>query len=318
MIKKTFILFISIFIIISLINCNNSEKTTTESKTKDLMQKEKWEKTIQEHRAKIMYEFKNADDSPFAGRKRITIKENKPGYITYFNNKFKFKKEKKEGAIVKIYKKDKKWYFERIDKRFKIKGNEELDFKTIPLDKDYLKCKYDRFTFVIYPLDNRLVFIVFDPEEKAIKEFHKLNYFPPDYDYRVKAKFIILKDKKKIKMVTSINQIKTFYRYAKIEFSIKGKEVYLYGYKKDLSVKPPKAWIFIPFKDATSGKETYGMGRFIEINEPVSEEFILDFNLAFNPLCNYSHVYNCAIPPEENYLNIPINAGEKDYHLLHK
>ncbi len=312
MIKRIIIALFSIFVLLSFINCNKEEKKPQRSK-----EQIQWEKSILEHRAKIQKEFKTADDSPFAGRKRITIKRDKPGYVTYFNDKFKFKKEKQEGAIVKIYNKDGKWYFDRIDKKFKLKKDENFEFDTYEIKEDYLKCKFDRFTFVVYPLDNRLVFIVFDPEAKALKEFNGLNYYPPNYDYRVKAKFIIFKDKKQIEMVTSINQIKTFYRYAKIEFEIKGKKRYLIGYKKDLSVKAPEAWIFIPFKDATSGKETYGSGRFIEIKEPTSEEFILDFNLAFNPLCNYSHVYNCALPPEENYLDIPIEAGEKDYHKLH-
>ena len=75
--------------------------------------------------------------------------------------------------------------------------------------------------------------------------------------------------------------------------------------------------LFIPFKDATSGRETYGAGRFLEIHEPDEERFTLDFNRCFNPLCNYSPAYNCPIPPRENHLEIAIEAGEKTYPMDH-
>ena len=86
--------------------------------------------------------------------------------------------------------------------------------------------------------------------------------------------------------------------------------------KKSFFVKKNK-WLFIPFKDLTCEIETYAAGRFIELTEPAEEDFILDFNLAFNPLCNYADVYNCSYPPIENQLDIEIKAGEKVYPRHH-
>ncbi|MDG1428784.1 MAG: DUF1684 domain-containing protein, partial [Crocinitomicaceae bacterium] len=69
--------------------------------------------------------------------------------------------------------------------------------------------------------------------------------------------------------------------------------------------------LFIPFRDKTSRHETYGGGRYLDVQIPDRDMMHLDFNLAYNPYCAYSHRYSCPIPPEENTLNVSILAGEK-------
>ena len=68
------------------------------------------------------------------------------------------------------------------------------------------------------------------------------------------------------------------------------------------------------FRDATSGKETYGAGRFLWVKAPVDGKTTVDFNQAWNPLCAYSDAYNCPLAPPENRLTIPIPVGEAPYH----
>jgi uncharacterized protein (DUF1684 family) len=80
------------------------------------------------------------------------------------------------------------------------------------------------------------------------------------------------------------------------------------GYEKHL---------FIPFNDLTNGKETYGGGRFLDVYENGGKVLIIDFNLAYNPYCAYNHKYSCPVPPESNYLNLKIKAGEKIFHETH-
>ena len=63
----------------------------------------------------------------------------------------------------------------------------------------------------------------------------------------------------------------------------------------------------------SNGKDSYEVGRFLDVPEPAGEEFVLDFNRCYNPLCNYSPAYNCPLPPLENILDIAISAGEKTY-----
>ncbi len=70
--------------------------------------------------------------------------------------------------------------------------------------------------------------------------------------------------------------------------------------------------IFLPFRDGTSGKETYGAGRYVEVPYDSGEqEFELDFNLAYNPSCAFSPAYDCPFPPPGNRLSIDVRAGEK-------
>ncbi|MHA1701352.1 MAG: DUF1684 domain-containing protein, partial [Promethearchaeota archaeon] len=72
------------------------------------------------------------------------------------------------------------------------------------------------------------------------------------------------------------------------------------------------------FRDETSGKETYGAGKYLDLeeeNHKISKgKWILDFNVAYNPFCAYSEKYACPFVPPENWLKVPIFAGEKKYH----
>ena len=72
--------------------------------------------------------------------------------------------------------------------------------------------------------------------------------------------------------------------------------------------------LFLPFRDATSGKETYGAGRYLEV-EPagLDRRVVVDFNYAYNPYCAYNPDWSCPIPPGENRLAVPIRAGEKSF-----
>ena len=75
--------------------------------------------------------------------------------------------------------------------------------------------------------------------------------------------------------------------------------------------KEYKDYLFIPFRDGTSRMETYGGGRYLDLRIPKGKTILVDFNLAYNPYCAYSHRYSCPIPPEINTLNVRILAGEK-------
>ena len=82
----------------------------------------------------------------------------------------------------------------------------------------------------------------------------------------------------------------------------------------------PKAGdeLFVAFRDATTGTESYDGGRYLFIPFAGADAgYVLDFNAATNPLCNYSPHYNCPIPPRENVLSVPIRAGEMKYPVRH-
>jgi len=69
--------------------------------------------------------------------------------------------------------------------------------------------------------------------------------------------------------------------------------------------------LFVPFLDATSGRETYGAGRHLELEPELDGTYALDFNLAYHPYCVYNDDYSCPLTPAENRLPIRIEAGER-------
>src|SRR5207245_8899857 len=75
--------------------------------------------------------------------------------------------------------------------------------------------------------------------------------------------------------------------------------------------------LFIPFRDGTSGQETYGAGRYVEAEPLGGGSFALDFNRAYNPYCAYNEHWRCPLPPRENWLHVPIRAGELSFPYTH-
>jgi uncharacterized protein len=144
-----------------------------------------------------------------------------------------------------------------------------------------------------------------------------LEYFPPDPKYRVPAKLVRLPTPEPITLVTSKGVPRPMIRYGYFEFQLDGKTLRLYAYK---SAPQPghhheDTSLFVPFRDATSGKETYGAARYLDIEEHPGDHYVVDFNLAYNPYCAYSDDYVCPFPPRENWLTVPIRAGEKNFPL---
>jgi hypothetical protein len=149
------------------------------------------------------------------------------------------------------------------------------------------------------------------PEKMA--DFKGLPYFPIDYTYYVKAIFKKIKKGKWFKMPTTTDRIAWYRRFAVLEFELEGKKYTLTAYQNQDLIRRPeyKDYLFIPFRDLTSNKETYGGGRYIDLRMPDGDTIILDFNLAYNPYCAYNYKYSCPIPPKENTLDMEIRAGEQ-------
>ncbi|RYD73146.1 MAG: DUF1684 domain-containing protein [Sphingobacteriales bacterium] len=99
------------------------------------------------------------------------------------------------------------------------------------------------------------------------------------------------------------------------EISIDGKSFKLNIYQsQDLKkIEKYKNSLFLPFTDLTSGVESYGGGRYVDLEIPEGELIPIDFNTAYNPYCAYNHKYSCPIPPQENDLAIEIKAGVKKF-----
>jgi uncharacterized protein (DUF1684 family) len=159
--------------------------------------------------------------------------------------------------------------------------------------------------------------LVYDPDAPMRKSFTGLKWFDPNPGLQVKARFVPDPAPEKVIVGTSRGLKKEYFRAGAFEFPLEGKThrlTVLAG-----SAKPSKGEdLFIPFRDATSGKESYEVGRYLNMKfDEAGSTYLIDFNSATNPSCNYSPHYNCPIPPKENTLSVPIRAGEMAYPAHH-
>lgn len=148
--------------------------------------------------------------------------------------------------------------------------------------------------------------------QTEIDHFEGLAYFEVDSNYRIAGLFT-KSIGKKFKMPTSTDRLPVYRRYGYVDFEIGGivNRLTVYQNMALKKKKEYKNYLFIPFRDATTGKESYGGGRYLDFQIPAKKNVQLDFNRIYNPYCVYSYRYSCPIPPEENTLTVPIKAGEK-------
>lgn len=164
-----------------------------------------------------------------------------------------------------------------------------------------------------------------NPKESPLRgdnltNFKKHPFFPINLKYRVTAKFSKTENPVPFELPTSSGKFKQYKEYGKAAFEIDGKNYTLTIYQSlDLiKMEQYKDHLFLPFRDETNGKETYGGGKYMDLKIPKGDEIILDFNLSYQPYCAYNAFdYNCPIVPEENKLPVRIEAGvmyEDVYH----
>ncbi len=144
--------------------------------------------------------------------------------------------------------------------------------------------------------------------------FEGLRYYPADPKYRIKARLEPVQQQKLLTLPTTTGEEEKYIRYGYATFTLDGIE------NKLLVLQPfdSQTELFVAFADATSGEETYGGGRYLNVEMPSrtgQKTLELDFNLAYNPYCAYNPAYSCPLPPKENVLAVPIKVGEKAYGI---
>lgn len=142
--------------------------------------------------------------------------------------------------------------------------------------------------------------------------FKTPEYFPIDANYRVNATVERIQKRNIVTLPNSNSGTDTYEEFAWLHFSLNSE-------KHKLLVLRPYGFgalkvLFLAFTDKTSADETYGGGRYLDVEIGKSDKVVLDFNLAYNPYCAYTDEYSCALPPRENDLSIPVRAGEKNFH----
>ena len=141
--------------------------------------------------------------------------------------------------------------------------------------------------------------------------FKGLSYFPENANLVINAKIDRKVEPGVIRMETTKGQQQTYRRHGVVRFEVDGEATQITLYESDHGHE-----LFLPFRDATSGKETYGAGRYLDLHAH-GDQITIDFNYAYNPNCAYNPDWNCPLPPAENWLKVPIRAGEKTFDEQH-
>ena len=139
--------------------------------------------------------------------------------------------------------------------------------------------------------------------------FGGLDYYEPDPDYRYTLTLQPAETQEELTFQTSTGDEQIYHRLGTIEFEVEGETGKLAIYQS-----PHHEGLFLPFRDATSGHETYGAGRYLEPQDLGGGKLLVDFNLCYNPFCAYTDAYSCPLPPFENHLKIAIHVGEKAFN----
>lgn len=143
--------------------------------------------------------------------------------------------------------------------------------------------------------------------EAARGTFTGLKYYPSNADLRLELPMDTDVSDEPVVMQTSTGGEQEYHRLGKIHFEVDGQpaELTVYRTGEDL---------FLPIRDATSADETYPAGRYLE-PVPVGDGRVsVDFNYLYNPFCAYDDRWSCPVPPPENWLRVPIRAGEQRFH----
>ena len=147
-----------------------------------------------------------------------------------------------------------------------------------------------------------------DKNSKQRREFTGLRWFDIKESYRITATFVRYDKPKEIEIPNVLGDVNKMPSPGYVTFKLDGKE-----YRLD-PVLEGKDKLFFIFSDSTSGKATYGAGRFLYADLPEGETVVLDFNQAINPPCAFTPFATCPLPPRQNRLRVAIEAGELNYH----
>ncbi|GGL73235.1 hypothetical protein GCM10010840_09070 [Deinococcus aerolatus] len=145
--------------------------------------------------------------------------------------------------------------------------------------------------------------------------FHGLRYYPPDPAWTFSAPLTLTLPgpAAEFTLDTNTGEPRTMALYGTVTLPLPGGEQTVSVFAP-LGEETPQR-VFIPFRDATSGQETYGAGRYLDAPLARSDDgdalVSVDFNLAYHPYCAYGDGWTCPLPPRENVLPVAVPAGER-------
>jgi uncharacterized protein len=173
--------------------------------------------------------------------------------------------------------------------------------------------KLGSLTFFVIKRGERFGLRVKDKMHPARLRFTGLDYYPVDPKWRINARFESYPAPKTIPIVNVLGMVDNMASPGVLGFELDGKT-----YRLEPVLERGSKELFIIFSDITSGKETYGAGRYLYADRPGTDGIVvLDFNKAHNPPCAFTKFATCPLPPRANRLAVRIEAGEKKYASAH-
>jgi uncharacterized protein (DUF1684 family) len=159
------------------------------------------------------------------------------------------------------------------------------------------------FLFAVRPIGEAFYLLLQDSQSSFLREFKGSTWFPIDRAYRIEAKFSPYEQEQTVLVPYTGGSTEVFKAPGDVVFELMGQTL-------RLRVFVTGDRLLAMFQDQTSGKETYGGGRYLEAAAPQGGKTVLDFNKAYNPYCAFSPYAACPIPPRQNRLPVRIAAGE--------
>ena len=166
---------------------------------------------------------------------------------------------------------------------------------------------FENLSFFVVDREGQLAVRVRDREWATRKPFAGLDYYPFDAAWQIEADWQAIDPPQLIEVPTVTGELKPVAVTHRAVFEHAGQVVAL------LPMSVGDKEVFFVFGDQTSGRETYGAGRFLKANRTVDGKILLDFNRAFNPPCAFTPFATCPLPPPDNWLPFPVAAGEKKW-----
>jgi hypothetical protein len=179
-----------------------------------------------------------------------------------------------------------------------------------PQPGDYDTVMTGSVTFFVVKRGDRYGVRVRDANSEGRRTFTGLRWYPIRGQYRVTAKFVPHAAPTSIMIANVLGAVEPWPTPGRVVFTLNGRELTLHPVLDGPDAKE----LFFIFRDATTGSETYGGGRFLYAPMPRNGEVELDFNKAESPPCAFTPFATCPLPPKENALPIRIEAGEQNPH----
>ena len=174
---------------------------------------------------------------------------------------------------------------------------------TIGVGRFHIRLSHQRFPALI----------VFDPRNAGFSRYKGLSWYPVDFTYRYELPLTVNPQPDTVIIMSTRGNARRALRVGWFDFAVAGRACRLEA-NRLLEPGVDEHGVSVFFRDATTGHDTYSVGRYVDPEPLPDGRWRLDFNNAYNPACAVSDHYNCPIPRRTNTLAVAIKAGEKDLH----